>query len=922
MVGDSSRTLFVLIVGLVLVTVPQVATAYHLSVGATDAVGFGDRESAEDPSVQEDDWRRGVGSGCEPAAPASGEPSLGEVQNALLGDHFCESLRYHNELPEGLPAQFYEDADLQQRVEDEWGQRAPQDQAFTRSFVYEGGQVLSDLSFDVQAASYVGTYGLQTCESFCTVPYEHLESVGDPVQPDDPETVCEQEEEADPYGECGRVMVGPHVAVPNAALWAQQRADGLSEEEWEMNGWLVPTYDQTFVAFLEDDGEPVSGDELASIVEEMQTQAGVLDAEAIPEVCGFVDGYDVSWAKNEDEQDAEGEPGVEPRGDPPCPVPFAFAPDKGPGDGPESYDDRCQGALYACSQNPNQDPAWHARWVCPAAPGEQAALDAYNEHPANPTGDFPGNLGRTLYAHDRASWETCQDAFDSTGEYVSWHFVVAPTISDCGGLQNPGFLTSHASGGVQRFLAYDLDVYSPAGSLVGGAGGGAEEWSTATSDHVDEQARSAQTPVRKDARVEPNHDGSQAAWLGLEDTSQRDLQIDRELPLCNLIGDEEESVADPWVNVLDTEVRPRSLENRDGTGTQDSFLDSVHGGADPAYGVGAYGTGEDHQDRSNRPGPAYMRVSGHIGMYFDEDDDGRFGPILDLDARTDGELLHEQGVWPMQWGQGGETGLFRAALADLGFGNRTTGLVQALYLQEPTELVYRPGTKNAVLNYTEGNNVYLFFSNGLLETLEEGDAFVEGLVGDLVEPFVQEHRADVHVPRYDWDEQRELVHRNETNVSIAVPDPLSEGDRYVNQSDYSLSLSEVPRDFEADNTRDLSGAPEQRFWNLWSFRHNCAEETGIEEIDRGLACGGDTIVTAYAYEVISEDGSLGGEGLPVFRPGLGDAVGYDDAEPFDFCQGQTPPCTNVWFDVDPLDNDPDRNLEADWSPLRHSPSFS
>jgi hypothetical protein len=75
-----------------------------------------------------------------------------------------------------------------------------------------------------------------------------------------------------------------------------------------------------------------------------------------------------------------------------------------------------------------------------------------------------------------------------------------------------------------------------------------------------------------------------------------------------------------------------------------------------------------------------------------------------------------------------------------------------------------------------------------------------------------------------------------------------------------------------------------------SFTHSCQ-----------VTCEGDTIVTGYTFEVGNAVGALGGGDIfPVFEP-------QDSA--FDFGQG-----THTWTDVDPFDNNADRNADESSAP--------
>lgn len=916
----STYAFILLGLGLTVVLVASYASAYHYSAGVEDHVGLSLEEDADNgPSVELSDWFVGTERDCQegPSGDVVNDPT--DPVDTLEMDGFCGALLYHDELPAGLPDHWYDDETFVDAFTDAFEQVAPRDQDFVRSFPDgEFDERFQDLRFDVQPASYVGAYNLQSTDLRWAF-FGPLQAV-DPDS-DREEEMCQDHEEAspDPDYDCGLgnqdvdARYGGGVLAPNAAQLTQ---DAIGSVDQRMNGWLVPDVDQTFIAFLEDDDGPISEVRLETIVDGMVSE-GALDSRAPAEVCGFVDGFNDAIER------------VHPNADDPCPVTFRFVGENGPEINPENvgpddpdprdpdgYGDPCEGVLYACSTAEEQ--AWYAEWVCPAGP-------------IQPVDDPVPDSIYKHYHHDVAG-PGCWEALDSTDDYRAWHFVVAPTTSICETDQQPGFTTSVP--GVRPFMAYDLDVFTPpqSGELNDGAGAGA--WSKAAQGHAQSTAEEEASIVRKSVLVERNYDSSVDAWNdgSLRDTSQQDIAIERgPFPWCNLVDDEAENVADPWVNVLDAELERRTVENTDlenitfaEGAKKPTFGDLWLGAEDEANSLGAYGSDEE-QDRSNRPGPAYMMPKGHVGMYFDEDDDGTFGPWTPALERGDSEFLHENGVFPMQW----DADCALVNNGALGYGPGT-GLIQAIYLPYETHFVTRsdePGGYTVLAGESLENNVYLFFSGNVREAYYDEDHAAHDAITDLVErmtePFNQTFGAGVVDIQDDawWDaygdvqgiEAPTVTVPHPTGEDITVPNPLFGGEETVPGDDINLTVplwgqvnkTHAPpaSDFEGD------GCPSDRFENRWSFYHDCLTADG---------CADATMVTAYTYHAARNDGTLSLGGGP-FEGGF-DFCSVEDA----FALSQpSEGCLRAWMDVDPIDNDASRTIEDPqaWSPLRHDPSF-
>lgn len=907
----STFVIIVLALGTSLTLVASLGSAYHYSAGVNDHVGLSLEEEAGSPSVKSSEWLVGTERDCQegPSGDVMNDPL--DPVNTLAMDGFCGALLYQGELPSGLPGHWYDNATLVDDFTDEFEQVAPEDQGFDRSFT--DGDIdarFTELKFDVQPASYVGAYNLQASDFRGAFPLG-LDPLAGPLS-DRSDEMCEDHEEESPSPSYDCDTGGPNVdarygggvLAPNAAQLAQE-ATGADER---MNGWLVPDVDQTFIAFLQDKDGPISEERLDAIVSNMVSESA-LDGSALAEVCGFVDGFNEAIER------------VHGHAEDPCPVTFRFVGENGPQPqdplNPDGFGDPCEGVLYACS-TVGEEPAWYAEWVCPAGPIQPVA----------------GEHGLTEAHHDWTHYDVagpgCWDALDSTDDYRAWHFVVAPTQSGCEGDQQPGFTTASLSG-LRPFIAYDLDVYTPpqSGTLNDGAGAGT--WSQAAQEHARSTAEEEASIVQKSALVEPNYDPSVDAWNtgSLLDTSQKDIVIDRDpLPWCNLIDDEAENVADPWVNRLGAELERRTVGSTDyplsGHPTQPAS--EVE---DEVNNVGVYGSDEE-QDRSNRPGPAYMMPQGHVGMYFDEDDDGTHGPWTPSSQREDAAFLHDNGVFPMQWDAA--CGHF----GNMGYGPGS-GLIQAIYLPYETHFVMNNGGLGAsvLAEDEEGNalenNVYLFFSGHVREAYYDEDHDAHDAIKDLVErmtaPFETEFGAgDVDIQDAWWATYGDA--QGYEPLTVHVPNPAGEeisvqgitvlpedgeSRTFPITSTGNETLVPPDSDFEGDD------CPSDRFENRWSFYHDCATTDD---------CADATMVTAYTYHAIRDDTTLS------IRDGSIDVV-FDpmDDGGFDFCTTSTedqfglpqPPegCLRAWVDVDPIDNDASRTTPDPqaWSPLRYDPAF-
>lgn len=772
--------------------------ARHFSVGVEDGVGLSPEESTSDPSVPHSAYERGTRLDCFDAQNLTAE----NVRAAARADGFCGDLVYHEN--RSLRHISSEDQDLNRPVG----------------------------TFDVVTTHVVGVYGVVTCWPFCQGP------IGDPVWQvsheagnelglsDTPEEASRQEN----GDRLQKVAVNFH--YPSASRAAQQ-----STSLWEMNGWLTPTTARSFVGFvLDENGDAISQSQLDKIVAEQRSE-GTLHPDARAQVCGFVP--DMSF--------------VFPLPTGECDISFNY---QAPGDGganfQNGYRDECDSPSYVCSAVTG--PAWYATAACFGTNADRNGRDS-----------------------------TCGG--NPHTDYLPFHWFVAPHPSACGGAQQPGAsFESNVPG--EPYLAHDLDVYTPSSSirastqsrsipaLLDYGNRGVQRATQAPLEQIDQSRDELTRPlpglpstpspvkdaldaagdalnstrlVQKNDRVEPNAEPVD----GIEDTSQHLVTADSPLQRsldgpCDLLSSQEtQGTVDPWVDLVDAEV-------------QNFFT--------PGLNLAYYGNGDDRQDDGNQPGPGLLSTPGKVGMFTDKDDDGHY----DQAGRDkfDGEAIKAVGAYPMLWDmwvdEAGDidrdggcnspaaegTGTLPVLMEKAGYGP-VTGLVQALYLGEPT--VFADTFNGRAFPYEEGNNIYLLMSQAAKHYYE----------GDKTDANPMDERIDTVV-----ESLRAFAKGQGAQAPIEVKVP---GDRFGYSSDF---LTQCP-----GNTGSFS--PKLQ------FAHEC--QTG---------CPGDTIVTAYAFQLTQD--TVGGGALPPFTPGT---------EPFPFGAGH-----HAWYDVDPLDNDPDRNRDESSRP--------
>ncbi len=518
------------------------------------------------------------------------------------------------------------------------------------------------------------------------------------------------------------------------------------------------------------------------------------------------------------------------------------------------YTNRCSSPTYSCGQ---LGPYWQANVVCSF--GLSVCVD-----------------------HDKADLVVAaafeRDGYDTTRDYDVWHYAVAPVQSACNGDQEPGFLFDSTEGA--SFLAHDLDVYEPATApanfdqLMP-----VEDWQRAFYDENNPAKPIRDTllpiPVRtlattvdqtstfddfsKVDRAEPNAAGDTSQQL---EVIPRDLESDpcAELVEADVFGDmpnEDDHTSDPWVNIASNDVsRDLVVQNGD------------------VAGIDLFNNDADHQDADNRPGPSLYYNSGAVGMFTDKNDDGDYDQAGSSEALTE---IQRVGAYPMYYDMwvafddngdpqvddergclwSDDKGTLPGVMASAGYGMRT-GLIQAVLLNEPTALV-NYGT-NDVFNFTEpGPKVFLFATqaihalsgDSLVDFSDGGDGTIDGEILDLLDTLPVDTA------------QAELIAANELELSADQ------------KSDFG----------------DQCGTSTGSYLSNWAFLHDCTASD----------CTDDTIATAYTFELEQDTIGEGGDGIPFFQ-----ADGETD---YEFGAGQ-----HTWVDVDPFDNDPDRNFVEDAAP--------
>ncbi|PSG98142.1 hypothetical protein BRD56_02010 [Thermoplasmatales archaeon SW_10_69_26] len=804
------------------------AMANHFSAGARDSIGTSPQETTDSrtvPGTSTDTWETPYGVGTTPSEKChdpSSEVSTEEAQAALSADGFCGMLVYHED-------------------NNELTQTSPPDQDL---------RIPAIDSFDVIRANTVGS-AAGTCVPFCPdgegqpaggdLAFEAVHTAGAAAGLTDRPNDADDKEPSDRGREHD---VRAHYADPGRTV---QQNTGV----WEMNGWWVPTLSTSFIAYIEDgEGNTITQENLNQIVKTKEKN-GKLNPASEPAVCGYTPDFRFTTV-------GPGAAGLN------CEFAFNFYSTDSERDLTfDSYEDECESPTYVCGQS--NGPAWYYE-ACFCLGLTDPEIPGGNSAPVVPGSTLAGPEGQT--------------------DYIRFHWVIAPHNSQCSGAQEPGFSFSPDGPFEHPFLAHELDVFTTAGSVSSAQAGAAvpEAWdyADAVAEKRTGQAAEAlgdptsQLPsdlpvpaetsavVREDT-LEPNN----ADPIGsVDDTSRtfedgnlptEDLKRDLTGACEQLFAQEEPETVDPWIDYLDS--RAQAVQDADASLTyvSDERIERR---------VGPYGTSDDSQDASNRPGPSLYQTNGKVGIFTDKDDDGEYDQ-LEAGVKYNDQDPVQSGAYPMIWNmwaqedgdsyepaesEGCEIGERRMpqGMASLGYGVET-GLVQAVYLNEPTTFV-EPSTGQTV-PYADGNNIYLMMSHAARELYQPDQANANPLDTE-VDVLVDE------LGSYVTDE-----------LGRDAPGVVVPGEN-LNRATFQGQCS----------------GPSGNFDSSLQFLHDCSSD-----------CKGDTIVTMYTFRVPSSDGTLqGSEMFPTFQPG-------DD--PYPFGQGQ-----HTWFDVDPFDNDPSRNDDQEDAP--------
>lgn len=817
--------------------------AHHLSVGGQDSVGVTWTESPADPSISSADRQRGLRHPChEPAGRP--EDTRDELLAEAAEDPLCGRLLYH-------PGT-------------DFAQASPPDQSYPYTRFEADGTDYHDLRFDVVLTQYVGTFGAWSCLPWCAtdpgratyeLAHDSLYEAG--LTEDDGEDAW--------TGDRGSQTYNADLHLPHAIRIAED-ASGAGD----LDGWRPASGDVSFVGFLEGARTtgwgPIDGEELRAMVLGLQSQ-GTLPEQTRPKVCGFTPEVNLSA------------PG---RWDPGCEIEFRWVGPDDDASGSGRFGSPCSSPAYVCGMN---RPAWHAKVVCGMGTGT-CRLPSEVHDP---------RIEDRLPVHRRPDLEDPLPPrpADSTTDHRIWHFVVAPTPSSCNGAQEPGFRP-------WVYLAHDLDIYTPPGqryhhqNVVG-----PQDIADAATGRLRVQVldawERASEPVWATDQVEPNADPI-GSWA---DTSGTYLRVDRaNTSACLALPGTPETSAtvDPWIDLLDSRAEQIAVEaliaGRIGADGRDPGLSQPSGSPDA-------------RDARNHGGPSWLTLSGKVGIFTDRDDDGTYRQAPP-DRLWDG--VQAVGAYPLFWdmwldedgypharegcspyAQQSLTaplsgGRYAAPLSQLmdaaGYGPRT-GLVQALYLREPTALTHLPS--GTVLEQPTGDQIYLFMSQGIRSLYaggdpERGDPWVIDTVGGLLDalrtyavetgspepPAVIEPIAQIPEP----DPIRTRV-----DAGVVIVEGPTVGLTWENRSDFQPQCGQATGGFSSD----------------WAFTHACGQP---------WVCRGDTVATLYLYEdgphnPLTTPEPDGTHWIQPFTV-AGEVVGLDHGP-------------HAWVDIDPLDGDPTRS---------------
>lgn len=860
------------VIVLVMASLMPVASGMHLSAGVNDGVPhtYDEAPTPEDRSVPLVRQQDGAETECFEA-----DGSVDDIEAGLNSDAFCGRLVYHPDLS---------GAGLTQEAPTD----TPLDQDFPGPFERDDGLRLQITSFDVIYTSEGGIGVAEDGFTQCFVPgtppaHTVIHETGAQVG------LTTGDEAGENGGKgCDGFTLAAQMRYPSASR-AVQDASG---DAMDMNGWLVPSGKSKWVGQIQAD---LSGGDLTQKKTITVTQRALT---------AIVLGEDLKAGDN-----TEGEPAFDLDGDGVTDGSFTGV-SSGLPDGAQAE---------VCGFTPDLDLGDIAGSIC------EIKFDWLNE-PAGQDGAVPADRqpagsGEPLLYSENYQSECAATAYvcsgfeqgawysdlgstfteDSTEDYDVYHWIVAPTESLCEGDQEPGFaFDPDPSSSKGPYLAQDLDVYTTPTTAAGITGQehavlAAEEVANVsaieedvdeaiedntpqavpdTIDAAEEQANAVTFLTDKTDREEPNAIGD-TSQIGpssgrtVSDTGTPLETLDRGLAAvnqCQVLRGEVETNADPWVPRIDVELS----------------TDVVGGVPQPFLNL------DQDQDDANQPGPYQYFNFFQMGIVTDRDDDGEYAwpgetgrfndpqayPLLwDMRIQKAGD-----GTWEVAPGcteSSGDEQTLSEEMYEAGYG-LNTGVIAATYLPEPT---YFLNFNTAVTTlFPQGDRVYVAMSNVYLEKIRAGlEASEPGnLASDLL--FVEERINEV-VAKTDSGhtfDAETLLTGEDDRVEIMAVEHYTDTERE--------NFGEHDLDFTSGCSFPIWGGQE-----IWSHGH----------YTQGGLGDGATVVTGYYLELRDGFDKIDGDKIEGFEP-LGDDTGVWEP-PVD--------ATNTFrlFDVDPIDNNPDRN---------------
>lgn len=473
-------------------------------------------------------------------------------------------------------------------------------------------------------------------------------------------------------------------------------------------------------------------------------------------------------------------------------------------------------------------------------------------------------------------------------DYTRWHWAVAPTQSACNGQQEPGMAFNNPGSSEWNYLAHDLDVWTRVTDARDVDG---TEGMDATRDWTVEQPFNSYDNVtdtvfeRTDEVVE---NASEVYGPILENATDVANSLTDEIPDTTKSDRVEPNANTSDLEELSEDSQSIALDREGPEGEVDPCTEFFHGGGDgeehvdpwvnivdmdTAYtgqngllgelgSTAVYGNNDaDHQDDTNKPssGPTYLQ--GQVGIFTDKNDDGDYDQAANNNLWDD---IEDVGSYPMLWDMRLDDSGQPDPEAGCTFGFSNTPLTQEMVWANygaHTGLVMAVYLEEAsalwrnedVAPFPEGEKVFILESQAM-NVLRENE---NDRVLDFEQRIIDGLQSHPNIP-----DEADVVYANEEmDVNNAFTDQCSE--------------------------------PSGGFDTSISLLHNCE-----------MSCEGDTIVTGFMGESTRGDnviGSLGGDGnVPPLE--IGD-------KNFAF-----PTSIVEWIDVDPFDNNPDRNREESSAP--------